>query len=262
MLRLPRDKLELLKLELQSFKTRKRASKRQLQSLAGRLSWAAGVVKGGRVFLRRIFNKINTLKRNSHKTILSLGVRQDIEWWSCFMQLFNGRSAVLDQQPIICAFTDACEDAAGASFGTDWLYFNWHSDWPEVAHFHINEKEVIAVTLAAQRWALLWRNKRIIIHSDNSVTVASVNKGTSKNKVIMQCLRHLFWLSASFNFHLSCKFLPGIYNVAAGSASCLHQPGHLARLWPFTDGSPLACHMSSKTLHFLLDRFQGCDYQS
>ena len=65
------------------------ASKRQLQSLAGRLSWAAGVVKGGRVFLRQIFDKINTLKRNSHKTILSLGVRQDIEWWSCFMQLFN-----------------------------------------------------------------------------------------------------------------------------------------------------------------------------
>ncbi|MEW8546115.1 MAG: hypothetical protein AB2693_21555 [Candidatus Thiodiazotropha sp.] len=262
MLRLPKDKLELLKLELQSFQTRKRASKRQLQSLAGRLSWAAGVVKGGRVFLRRIFDKISTLKRNSHKTIISLGVRKDIEWWSHFMQMFNGRSAVLDQQPIICAFTDACEDAAGASFGTDWLYFNWHTDWPEVAHFHINEKEVIAVTLAAQRWAPLWKNKRIIIHSDNSVTVASVNKGTSKNKVIMQCLRHLFWLSASFNFHLSCRYLPGIYNVAADSASRIHQPGHLARLWPFTAGTPLACHMSSKTLHFLLNRFPGCVPQS
>lgn len=254
-LRLPRDKLELLKLELQSFLNRKRASKRQLQSLAGKLSWAAGVVKGGRVFLRRIFNKISTLTRNSHKTLISLEVRQDIEWWSHFMFMFNGRSAILDQQPITCAFTDACSDAAGACFGTDWLYFNWLCDWPEVSSFHINEKEVIAVTLAAQRWAPLWRNRRIIVHSDNSVTVASVNKGTSKNKVIMKCLRHLFWLSASFNFHLSCKFLPGILNVAADSASRLHHPGYLEKLWPFTTGTPLACHMSSTSLNFLLNRY-------
>ena len=55
-LRLPRDKLETLKLELANFRLQKRASKRQLQSLAGRLSWASGVVRGRLVFLRRIFN--------------------------------------------------------------------------------------------------------------------------------------------------------------------------------------------------------------
>ena len=49
MLRLPDEKLQSFKQELQGFLHRKRASKRQLQALAGRLSWAAGVVRGGRV---------------------------------------------------------------------------------------------------------------------------------------------------------------------------------------------------------------------
>ena len=40
-LRLPADKLSLLRLELDDFKVRKRASKKELQSLAGKLNWAS-----------------------------------------------------------------------------------------------------------------------------------------------------------------------------------------------------------------------------
>ena len=255
-LRLPQDKLTIFREELQSFLTRKRATKRQLQSLAGRLSWAAGVVKGGRVFLRRIFNKISLLRHGCHRTILSSDIRQDIMWWSQFMETFNGKATVIDSKPIDCAFTDACDDGAGGSFGLDWFYFNWNQDWSEAKMFHINEKEVIAVVLAACRWAPLWRNKRVIIHSDNTVTVASLNKGTSRNYTIMKCLRCLFWLSAAYNFHLTARFIPGVFNLAADAASRLHLPGYLEIFRPFTCQSPLQMHMSSKTFMFLLDRFR------
>jgi hypothetical protein len=63
-LRLPADKLSLLRLELDDFKVRKRASKKQLQSLAGKLNWASAVIWGGRVFLRRIIDCITSLKRD------------------------------------------------------------------------------------------------------------------------------------------------------------------------------------------------------
>ena len=263
-LRLPQDKLGIFREELQSFLSRKRATKRQLQSLAGRLSWAASVVKGGRVFLRRIFNKISLLRHGSHRTILSFDVHQDIMWWYHFMQTFNGRATVLESKPIECAFTDACDDAAGGSFGLDWFYFNWNQDWPEAKKFHINEKEIVAVVLAAYRWAPLWKNKRVVIHSDNSVTVASLNKCTSRNDIIMKCLRSLFWLSATYNFHLTSRYIPGIFNIAADSASRLHLPGYLETLRPFTCHSPLQIHMSSKTFMFLLGRFRewSCKYSA
>ena len=254
-IRLPSEKLDSLRLELGEFLQRRRASKRQLQSIAGKLSWAAGVVKGGRVFLRRIFDQISFLKRASHKTIISPEMRKDFLWWSNFLQTFNGKSTALDKQPFYGVFTDACDDAAGGSFGSDWYYFNWEHDLPEASTLHINEKEVLAVVLAAQRWSKYWVNKRIVLHSDNMVTVASINKGTSKNKMVMQCLRRLFWLSATHNFHMTARFLPGFLNIVADSASRLSSPGYLQTLLPYTAYTPLWHHMSSQSLAFLLRRF-------
>ena len=49
-LRLPDEKLIQVRHELSLFLNRKRASKRQLQSLAGKLNFCASVVHGGRVF--------------------------------------------------------------------------------------------------------------------------------------------------------------------------------------------------------------------
>ena len=51
---LPEIKLMALKSYLLEFSLRRRASKRQLQVLAGKLNWACRVVYGGRTFLRRI----------------------------------------------------------------------------------------------------------------------------------------------------------------------------------------------------------------
>ena len=145
----------------------------------------------------------------------------------------------------------------GGRLGGDWFYFNWSVDWSETNEFHINEKEIIAVTLAAYRWGPLWQNKKVIIHSDNTVTVSCLRKGSSSNSIITKCLRSLFWLSAMFNFHLQAKYIPGVFNEAADSASRLHLPGYLEKLLPFTDYSPLYLHMSSHTFKLLLDRYQS-----
>ena len=50
-LSLGKDKLQQLQQQLQHFGTRKRASKQQLQSLAGSLNWACQAIRGGRSFL-------------------------------------------------------------------------------------------------------------------------------------------------------------------------------------------------------------------
>ena len=132
------------------------------------------------------------LRHGSHRAQLSAEVRQDISWWFQFIRTFNGRSSLLDSRPIECVFTDASNEGAGGSFQGDWFYFNWALDWPEARTFHINEKGVVAVTLAAYRWAPLWRDKKVIIYSDNSVTVSALNKGSCRNAMVMKCLRSLF----------------------------------------------------------------------
>ena len=254
-LRLPHDKLTSIREELQGFVNHKRTTKWQLPSLAGKLSWATSVVRGERVFLRRIFNQIGKLKCGYHRVLITSDIDYDIAWWLQLMMEFNGRSLLLDKRPTECVFTDACNEGAGGSFGKDWFYFNWSQDWPEAGTFHINEKEVFAVVLAAYRWAPFWKNKKIIIYSDNTVTVAAINKGTSRNTSIMKSLRSLFWLSVAHNYHLTTKFIQGARNVAADSASRLHLPGHLETLLLFTDLSPLPLHMTPQTFNFLLHRY-------
>ena len=127
--------------------------------------------------------------------------------------------------------------------------------WPEALNYHINQKEVIAISLAAHRWAPVWVNKRIIVYSDNKVSVASINKGTSRNPQIMRCLRNLFWLAPRHNFHLAATYLPGVKNVLADGSSRLHLKGYVNTFLPYVGESPLFLHAPPKSLKFLFDRF-------
>ena len=253
-LRLPDEKLHQVRQELARFQGRKRASKKQLQSLAGKLNFCASVVYGGRVYSRRIIDTINMLKASDHKIKLSGGIRADITWWQSFMASFNGRSLLLDHQPITSVFTDSCDVAAGGTFEGDWFYLNWELDWPFVANLHINSKEILAVFLAVCRWAPCWRNKRICIQSDNTFTVASINRGTSRNPFIMWCLRILFWLSATYNFHITARHIRGYSNMVADGISRLHEPNKWNEVAPFLAPTPFFCHLSQPSLFFLFDR--------
>ena len=97
-------------------------------------------------------------------------------------------SALLDLRPLECVFTDACNEGARGSFGCVRFYFNWSVDCPGANEFHIcfNEKEVIAVTLAAYRLGPLWQNKS---HhsSDNTITVSCLRKSSPPSSIIIKC---------------------------------------------------------------------------
>lgn len=238
-LRLSDKKLADINRVLSEFVMRPRASKRQLQSLVGKLNWAAAVVRGGRVFLRRIINKIAVLKGQHHKARLDNDLKADILWWQSFMCSFNGRSLLLHKQPVAAIYTDACQEGGGGHWGDNWFYINWSIDCPEFAEEHINVKEVLSAIVAAHLWGHQWSNHKIMLFTDNSTTVASINKGTSRNRVIMMLLRYLFWLSATFNFVIKAGHIPGVNNVKADLLSRLHEE---VSFW--SPGNPL-CYVSA-----------------
>lgn len=229
-LRIPHSKLQQVRQEMLDFSTRRRATKRQLQSLCGKLGWLAAIVFGGRVFLRRVIDLITSIKHKTDRVRLSSDMRQDIHWWLMFMETFNGKSAVLDKSPITTVFTDTCNAGCGGVYGADWFYCNWSLDWPSAQNLHINHKELLAIVMAATRWASYWSGKRLYIMSDNQAAVGMLNRGTSRHPFVMTALRWLFWLSATHGFHLTGRYIPGITNIAADSASRLFEPGQWARL--------------------------------
>ena len=221
-LSLPQSKLEETRLLINTFLARKRATKRQLQQLAGKLNWARRVVHGGRTSLRRILDSLNSLRSASAKFCFTPDFRKDLFWWQSFLAVFNGKRLLHSKVPIADVETDASQDAVGAFYWGDWAYSFLPADAPLVAPLHINVKEAFAIYLAIRRWGPQLANYHVIIHCDNQAAVAMINKGTTANPIVMSWLRHLFWLSAIHNSCLTAVYVPGIDNICADRISRMH----------------------------------------
>ncbi len=217
-LSLPTEKLDQILTELRSFQHRYSATKRELEQLVGRLNFAAKVVKGGRTFLRRMIDEINTVVDHNATIVLSDCFRLDVLWWLNFASQWNGTEMMIDPKPVASPrfVTDASNLAVCAVFDGEFIV-RYNDD--RTNSWHINELECLAVYLAAKRWASEWRNLHIVVESDNTTTVAAINRGSSKSRRIMSMLRKLFWLSAKFNFHLTARFIAGKTNTLADAGS-------------------------------------------
>ena len=226
-LSLPEDKVSNLYDLLFSFLHRSRASCRQLQQLAGKLSWAAHVVNGGRIYLQRVLDHLRPLQKPNHKTRLSPQFKLDIRWWLQFLPVFNCKSLAKPLMPVTELYTDACNEGAGMVTPVDWLYVNWALDYPQIASEHINVKETMAIVLAAYKLGPTWRDRLVIVHTDNVTAQTAINKGICNNLTLRPHLRELFWLSNVYNFHLKAVYIPGCLNYIADSLSRIHVKSHL-----------------------------------
>ena len=85
---------------------------------------------------------------------------------------------------------DACPQAAGAVYGSEFVYTRFDS-WPGSSPLHINFKETLAIATAVEHWAPLWRNSQVVIYSDNQAAVGIINKGTTSHPFVMESLRSM-----------------------------------------------------------------------
>ena len=89
------DKFNDLMSMLAFWQRRKKCTKGELLSLIGSLSFAAKVVKPGRMFLRRLIDLSTSVSSlNHHITLISEG-RADIAWWLEFLPSWNGVCFIL-----------------------------------------------------------------------------------------------------------------------------------------------------------------------
>lgn len=217
-LSIPPERLSDMLLLLRQFEDQHHARKRDVEKLVGRLNFAAKVIRGGRTFLRRMIDIINSVK--SHNAFVRLGdnFRADVRWWLNFASTWNGQAIMLVPTAITKSrlMVDASGFASAAIF--DQCFIIRPHD-AMTAAWHINEQELLSIYIAALKWGNLWRNHHVIVASDNTTAVSAINKGSSRSPVIMRMLRDLFWISAKFNFHLIAEFIPGLRNTLADAAS-------------------------------------------
>ncbi len=193
-LRLPQDKLRMLKQEIRRWRGRKRCTLHELQSLLGLLNHACKAVKPGRIFLGRMFRLSAGVKRPSHRLHLNCDFRSDLEWWHKFLERWNGASLSWEfdpKTPGVVVTTDASGSwGCGGFESAQWFMYQWH---PQAAQWHIMIKELIPIVMACALWGRKWARCTVLVRSDNMALVEAINRGYSRDQVVMHLLRCVFF---------------------------------------------------------------------
>ena len=242
-LALPPPKLNEIRCLVATFLNKRHATRRQLQSLAGKLNFAARVVRGGRVFLRRILDAIAKLHHPYHKVCVHGPLKSDIEWWHTCLTIFNGVAACISATSTSSILTDACLKSGGAFYNGDFFYTTWADDVPDVASLPINYKEAMIATLSVARWASGCSNSVVYVYTDNQCAKAIIDKCSCRNSTVMTALRTMFWLSVQYNFVVKSIYIPGVKHVLADTVSRLHEKGRLLQFESLFNDWHL-CHTS------------------
>ena len=130
-----------LQAELKLWQSSTCFTKKQLQSLLGKLSFVTACVKPGRIFMARLLNSLRECTQPArHRYPISASMLSDIQWWLDFLPRFNRVSLI---KPSSWDFeslnfsTDACLSGGGATCQTECISFVF-PDCLSPDNLHIN----------------------------------------------------------------------------------------------------------------------------
>ena len=210
-LRLPADKLQRLLDDVSAWLSKRACTRRELESLIGTLQHTCKVIHPGRSFLRRIITLLSVAKRKNHHIRLNAAFRSDMMWWKTFAAQWNGTSLIIPQGPPDITITSDASGTwgCGAWWGQRWFQLQWEDS---IQHKHIAAKELIPILIALFIWGPHLHGKRVLSNCDNLAVVSVLNSRYSRDQDLTQLLRCLFFLEASFQFHLSASHISGTLN--------------------------------------------------
>ena len=242
-LRISEERLCNILDELENWRGKKRGKKRDILSLVGKLLFIAKVVRSGRSFVRRLIEVSKKVKNLNHSVRLNKQFQADITWWLTFLPKWNGVGLMYDRDWTtsvdIELFTDASNLAMAGYYQGAW-FVELVGDRKE----SISWREMYAVVQAAATWGVQWSGKRILFHVDNLCVVHVLRSGTSKSPSLMDLVRALLFIAATYQFDFSAEYIGTHDNCIADSLSRLdfHR---FWRLVPIADSTMTTPQLSS-----------------
>ena len=217
-LRLPTDKLHRLQSLVSAWARKRTCVRKELESFIGHLSHAATVVRQGRTFLRELFILLHVARSPHHHVRLNAVAKADIQWWTCFLHEWNGRSFFPRSAPSVHVYSDASGSFGCGAFqvGGSWCQLQWPESWQGGS---IATLELIPIVIAAALWGPQWHGQMVLFHSDNVAAVCDINRMFSSNSSLIHLLRCLSFFAAYFGFHFKAEHVPGVKNSAADALS-------------------------------------------
>ena len=231
-LRISGDRLRDLSSEVAAWLGLKRATKRRLLSLIGKLAFSARVVRSGRAFLGRLLGAAKQARALHHHVRLSTEARADLRWWLDCISTHNG-VAYYDVDwtdgDVTHVYTDASNTAFGAVCDNEWLQIAYVGKFASCLNYSINWREFHAAVVAMATWAKTLRGRKVIFHIDNMVVCNILNKLYSPVKDLMAFTREWCLLVEHFNITVAVVYIDTHSNVDADDLSRMCTQSFLER---------------------------------
>jgi hypothetical protein len=196
--RLPQDKHNRALIAVQHLLQCKSTSSKDLRSTIGFLSFCARIIPLARLFLRNLFNFLQSLSHVNPHSIrhLSHKATTDLRWWITFLSNWSGH--------IIHVYTDA---SGSKGIGGWWQRHAFSSRMPRRHRAkHITWKEAYAILFALAKWGQAWEGCQITFMCDNSTVVGAINKKSVHGDTI-DPLQLIFLAAALHDIEISCWWL-------------------------------------------------------
>ncbi len=213
---------------LNTFRGRTAVPLKLFQRLLGHMAAAAAVTPLGLLHMRPLQHWLHgrvprwAWQRGTYRVAITPECRQTFSPWSD--PLFLRAGVALEQvSRHAVVFTDASATGWGATYNGQAVSGVWTG--PQ-RHWHINCLELLAVYLALGRLKGPLRGKHVLVRTDNTATVAYINRqGGLRSRRMSQLARHLLLWSQKHLRSLRALHVPGVLNRVADELSRAALPG-------------------------------------
>ncbi len=223
-------KLEAALALIKETQSRTHISRRDLQSLIGKLFFLTRVVRQGRAFLGRALALLRGKPRAAFK--VSMALRADLAWWGQFLPTWEGTSIHYDDYWLSAKtlelYTDASEIGAGAIFGQQWFSYPWTQQEVGLAQrakrLSMPFLELLAIGHALATWGDQLHGMQVVLFSDNMGAVWALNKLFARDERLLALVRTIVTLTIQMRFVLRLRHVKSLDNVLADPLSRLDIP--------------------------------------
>ena len=246
------DKVRLKEISrlVAEWRARAECSKRELQSLLGKLMFASKVVVSARTFVQRLINALKQFPvgpaSESVRMPINECIKSDLLWWEAFLDKWNGVALLLEVAPTVGLLaSDASLLGFGGVCGPHWFAAAWPSEVITASKRANRESlpflELYALVAAVLSFGPSLARKRIPVQlkllSDSKSAVDALLAGYSRDVGMLALIRELHFASATFSFKLHPAHIQGTSNSLADALS-RGQIQKFRELAPSADAAP------------------------
>ena len=213
----PQEKLHDIRQECQQWLSKTTCTKRQLQSLLGKLLYVTKCVRASKPFLNRMLDTL----RAAHKqdTIaIDCEFRRDLNWFTRFLPQFNGVAFFGHNTIHTHVELDASLQGLGAMCGQEIYAIALPKGYQ---NYNIVHLEMVNILVAVRTWAHQWQGRKVVIYCDNQAVVSVLSSGHTRDMTLAAIARNINMITAFKDIELLTVHIEGKLNVVADTLSRL-----------------------------------------